>query len=637
MKRFTRNAALVVAALAVIATVAWLAVRRREAPVTPTELVPPRWEAARASPMHLAHVGRERVACAECHGAGEPFEARPGEASCARCHAEAARHAHRGSTTTPTTCLTCHVFAAGKEPTACATCHGGERTGTDGGRASHALAQHASGDATCGSCHRVHRDKAAGTHVVMASCTSCHDRTAAHGQFRAGSDAGARAVGNAAEVCTACHAPHREASAARDACAGCHAVDVARAHGAHPPVGVDAGAAAVRAFFTSMTAPHVTPRGPRVAGHEACVTCHAPHDAVKADVRACEGCHGDRRPAAETKAHERCTGCHAPHAPGEASSSCSSCHAGRSALASERVAAHAACTSCHDPHARKASPALACVNCHTNIEAKHPPFTSKTAAASGCVGCHAPHPSSRIGAGDGPPRSATVADVHASTSPHATSAACSSCHTEAKTERGLHAGGITCTKCHVPHDFAPAAPGGTALCAKCHRAESDAVAARAGHAPCGACHGAAHTPKKKPSCGSCHAQETATSTHGSNACTQCHEPHSGSLGTHASCTSCHGEKAKALHGNLANGCASCHRPHGPKGVATPPACGSCHDRAKLPGLHGVDAHGSQCASCHTPHAPPRSDRATCTGACHVDRRNHQPAAQLCKGCHMFRR
>jgi hypothetical protein len=36
------------------------------------------------------------------------------------------------------------------------------------------------------------------------------------------------------------------------------------------------------------------------------------------------------------------------------------------------------------------------------------------------------------------------------------------------------------------------------------------------------------------------------------------------------------------------------------------------------------------------HFPPRADRATCTGSCHADRRNHQPDAKICTGCHVFR-
>jgi hypothetical protein len=65
-------------------------------------------------------------------------------------------------------------------------------------------------------------------------------------------------------------------------------------------------------------------------------------------------------------------------------------------------------------------------------------------------------------------------------------------------------------------------------------------------------------------------------------------------------------------------------------------CTSCHAPAKLPGLHKVTEHAAKCTSCHTSHGPPRSERATCTANCHTDRRSHQPTADVCKGCHLFR-
>jgi hypothetical protein len=328
--------------------------------------------------------------------------------------------------------------------------------------------------------------------------------------------------------------------------------------------------------------------------------------------------------------HAACTSCHAPHAPAEARASCASatCHGTKAALASTRVPAHDKCESCHDPHRPTESPALACARCHADVQPKHPGFKSKTASASACVGCHAPHP----------PPGAT-----------AKAAACSSCHTTAHGAHGdgsLHAGGVTCTKCHAPHELGaamlshgakPAKPDALALCARCHAERATLVAARPGHKDCTGCHGAAHAPTKKPACTPCHAQEAATAPRGHAACTKCHDAHSGDLGTRAVCTSCHKEKTTALHGSLPGSCASCHAPHGPKGVVTPPPCASCHTPAKLEGLHGIGAHNANCASCHTSHSPPRSDRATCTTSCHADRRNHQPAAQLCKGCHMFRK
>jgi hypothetical protein len=673
----------------------FLLIRGRTAPVTPTEHVPTTWETARKVPMHATHVERGKIACASCHVAG--FDEKPTEVACAKCHSDPAAHAHRGNAKAPTTCLTCHVFAAGKPEPTCVGCHGTDATkatasananptnadanananANEPAKAAHALARHVSKEAACSACHDVHGDKAAKTRTVLAECTACHTSVKVqHGRVAtrahvAQADAGAgdprdagdsfdaavarfatdsraasslREGGGAtaaatARVCTACHAPHAPAGEARDSCATCHVGGQgARAHASDADVSARGGEILLANF-----APRVEPRGKHVAGHAACVTCHEPHRAEKADVRKCEDCHADHRSATTATGHTACTGCHTPHAPAEAKASCASagCHAGKVALAAPRVAAHAECASCHDPHEPTASPALACVGCHDNIKAKHPGFASKTAGASTCVGCHAPH--------GGKPKAA------ASTTADATANACSTCHTKARTDRGFHAGGVACIACHKPHDFAsnllrtaagtpahgipaPAAKGEeAALCAGCHAPKAAAVAARPGHAECGACHGAAHTPAKKPACVTCHAQETASAPRGHAACTQCHDSHSGSLGTHAVCTSCHAEKPKQQHGALAGaGCATCHTPHGPKGVATPPTCTSCHAKPKLEGLHSVAAHNTSCASCHGSHSAPRSDRATCTSSCHLDRRDHQPAAKVCKGCHMFR-
>jgi hypothetical protein len=73
-------------------------------------------------------------------------------------------------------------------------------------------------------------------------------------------------------------------------------------------------------------------------------------------------------------------------------------------------------------------------------------------------------------------------------------------------------------------------------------------------------------------------------------------------------------------------------------VAAPPGCATCHARPTLPALHAAPGH-AQCSACHvSSHEPPREDRATCTaGSCHADRTSHQPAAQVCTGCHVFRK
>ena len=127
MTRRTRFiGSLVAIALAIALAVAFFVIQHRTPPVAPTQHVPTTWETARKVPMHATHVEGAKVACASCHTTG--FEEKPSDAACATCHAEPAAHAHRGDAKAPTTCLTCHVFAAGKPAPTCVGCHGTEAT-----------------------------------------------------------------------------------------------------------------------------------------------------------------------------------------------------------------------------------------------------------------------------------------------------------------------------------------------------------------------------------------------------------------------------------------------------------------------------------------------------------------------------
>ena len=584
-----RTALVALAALAILLAaglVALYAVDRRKAPTTPTDLVPTSWEASRTMPMHALHIGKGKVACNDCHEKG--FGEKPSESTCARCHEGSSKRAHRGNERAPTTCLTCHAFAAGKSTPSCVDCHAkaiAPTPASEPARAAHELARHVSREAACSACHAAHGEKGK-TRSVLPDCTACHTTVSAkHGGV--------------------------SLSHARD------------------PDGPDAGAdsldAAVARFAAdARAAPALREAGVEDQAGKMCTTCHAPHSDAKDAKNGCATCHAGQRPALNAAKHAACTTCHAPHQPGAARGSCRGCHADVHVVAESKVPSHASCESCHDPHRPDASPALACVRCHESVSPKHPAFETKKGTTSACVGCHSPH-------GSAP-----------ATAAHPTSAAaCSTCHTKAKDERAFHARGKTaCTACHTTHAFAAVTVEGPATCARCHAAEAKRVEARAGHTNCTSCHGPTHAPAKNPACSTCHAQEAATAQRGHTACGSCHESHSGALGKHAECTSCHSEKtaaSKALHASLPSGCATCHRPHGPKGPAAPPACATCHTSDKLSGLHSVSAHAARCASCHDSHGPPRSDRATCTTSCHAGRKDHQPEAKVCKGCHMFRR
>lgn len=629
----SRTIALVLAlALAAAVLIAFFVKHPRVEPKTPTSFVPDEWSRARTSPMHEAHVGKKSVPCTKCHENG--FDKAPSMDVCTGCHANEASHAHRGSATSTTPCVTCHAFAADAREKTCVSCHAGDGVGAKG----HALASHASDRATCTSCHAMHAEKK--TRVdARAECTQCHEVRVSHGHFlvaalppasptAAGApdsgnaesdsgklalrlpdlDAGAASPTAAATVavCTTCHTPHASKSAARSGCATCHAPKVAKPH-------------------------------------EACTTCHAPHAATREAAKPCASCHAAKVPS---PGHVGCTGCHAPHDPLAARGACASCHKGHEAFAATRVAAHADCTSCHAPHANPnvnaavdprafaKTAAAACAKCHAGVHPDHP--ASKTGEAASCIDCHAPH-----------------------TQDHAVVSTCSSCHTKATSDLSFHAAAAprghdlgkktSCRDCHAPHAFAIGKEDASRrLCAKCHASEASVV--RKGHDDCKGCHGVAHTPTAKPACASCHAAEVASAPKGHTDCVKCHDAHSGSLGKvtpaastlagarAGTCPTCHADKERALHGHLPGaGCASCHRPHGPNGGATPPPCTSCHAPAKLPGLHAVGQHAAKCASCHASHSAPRADRATCTSGCHTDRRAHQPEAAVCTGCHVFRK
>jgi hypothetical protein len=126
--------------------------------------------------------------------------------------------------------------------------------------------------------------------------------------------------------------------------------------------------------------------------------------------------------------------------------------------------------------------------------------------------------------------------------------------------------------------------------------------------------------------------EQRTAPAGHQECTNCHEQHTGQQ--KVACAGCHSSEAASPHGKVEGGCTTCHRPHGPEGIAAPPACPTCHEVAKLPGLHSVAKH-QDCLMCHKGHDDPTAAvRVPCLG-CHTDRKDHFPNAPSCASCHLF--
>ncbi len=428
-------------------------------------------------------------------------------------------------------------------------------------------------DEDCSSCHRAHDVPS----LEPQPCTNCH----AAQKSSASGHAGIRG-------CIDCHAVHEARASAETQCATCHAKQRGAVH-------VDARAIDNR--------------------HTKCTTCHAPHKFAKTEVKPCLTCHANQPilAVAASKGRHTCAGCHDRHDTGTAKA-CTTCHARRTqhppkgpaalAMTQHGGGASAACATCHPPHDAKLGTAFAvtCESCH----AKQPRH-----ATAKCRDCHDPHA----------PKPALVA------------ALCTKCHAD-KARSTSGSGHAQCTGCHKQAAHQPSKP--PPPCATCHAEQRRLTASNKGHADCTKCHGtnATHNPRApRPACATCHKVEASTAPRGHQRCNGCHDTHSGARKPTAVCTTCHTDKPKLHHGN--QNCANCHRPHGPKGIAKPPPCVSCHPAAKRPGLHRDKGH-QDCANCHRSHeARPRDDRVTCTVKCHVKQQNHQPTAVRCATCHPF--
>ncbi len=540
------------------------------------------WQSARATVGHQVHVVELKLACAQCHeltgdavGAAKP-------ARCAACHETQSRLRHaelqaskRFGNGTKADCTHCHAFS----PT---------KAGALGGPPAGSAPSHA--DFKPEDCVRCHASPQGATPAVIV-----------HGGTE----------------CVGCHNVHQDATPQPGSCAGCHS-DVQTKHATLDK----------------------TPE-------QVCTTCHQHQHAPAADaVAGCESCHASQQPlvpktALFAKGHAECVSCHEPHEFGKQQAlPCRSCHAEVHTLAAAKVPAHAACVSCHAPHDVRGSAEKACASCHQSVHPNHP----KLGAGSACIGCHDPHPA--------PGHLAQTAQP------------CSGCHKSAHSDQGFHAA-VNCTGCHKPHEFA-LAKADRSLCNGCHAAQASAVAKRVGHANCDSCHaGLPHHPTTQASCSTCHAAEQHAALAGHAQCTSCHEPHSGAQTaaceschapeahsapaghkeclkchqphtgstTAAPCSSCHAAEAHSKHGQLDVGCLGCHRPHGPTGRASPPACMTCHQAAKLGGLHQAPKH-QDCLHCHAGHGDqPSLVRDACL-TCHKDRKAHFPGAR-CASCHLF--
>lgn len=552
------------------------------------------WTTARDVTGHRIHVVKEKIDCTKCHSPTATGMGPVTPDRCATCHEKEARIAHasdeaakRFGPGTKAVCTACHAFTLDGSGHDKAMLDGGPpRVAMDGGAGKYAFGIETYEPGDCKRCHATQQGDTAP--VVV------------HGT----------------QPCLSCHKPH-EGTPQSAPCSDCHQ-EITTSHAAQGKTLV-----------------------------ETCSTCHEHrHAAAKEALGTCTECHAKTEPLIPASAlfaggHAECTGCHKPHAfDKKETAPCRSCHQAVNVIGAGTIGAHDACVNCHAPHDVKASAGAACPTCHKGVHSDHP----KQAGA--CTSCHDPHPK----------RASSALDVEA----------CSSCHRFAKNDHDAH-GGAACTGCHKPHQFGLELTN-LATCDACHGTRVDQVAANRGHQACTGCHqGLPHHPQQqKVACSSCHAREAGLVKSGHATCTGCHEPHSGAQGAacgtchraeqqtapkghqacaschepHAglpavkACNQCHATEAASPHGTVGTGCQTCHRPHGPKGVASVPACTSCHAVAKLPGLHSEAKH-QPCQRCHAGHeAANTPKREICVG-CHQDRKTHFPESPRCASCHLF--
>ena len=348
-----------------------------------------------------------------------------------------------------------------------------------------------------------------------------------------------------------------------------------------------------------------------------------PHLGASGYGKTCVDCHGAGNPH-----HDVAVG----HQP-----TCAECHNGSIAKlppAGHNDGKHTNCTSCHVGMNR---PSGDCASCHVgNLGSAGPQIAYSNSPACGDAGCHG------------------KVKNHVGTSISA--AACTTCHTQHYKSLGA------CTKCHANprsfhHGTAKATP--LAACATCH--DGSIAAAPKGHAGYGANCVACHTGMNRPSgdCATCHAKPRGTwpavvSTNPlSCADARCHAKvanHSGTLITHAPCTTCHTAHYKSL-----GACTKCHANprsfHHGTAKATPLTdCAGCHN-GSLASAHGNHGKLKSCTPCHgaamrrpsvpgvciTCHDVGTTTSTSCLASgCHTSTKLHAPGPAGgvdCNGCH----
>jgi hypothetical protein len=641
------------------------------------------WPEVSATEGHKGHRAVKDTDCLSCHSEFAHKLDRPTERTCLKCHDSLRLHGKASAPETET-CMSCHGFAYTPREnrksiaTVCRACHADDKSMKGATTAKTPESMTVFGDKTvhgglnCKLCHDPHGKKKAPGSEGRDFCVRCH-------QLDLLSFPGDKDGPEAHRKCDGCHVPHAARDQVLTLCSKCHEKIT-------KPAGAEKPTALAHKSCASCHRPHLwkPPLNGCVPCHEqqahlvqmrsppqhgTCTSCHQAHG-PKPTGAVCIDCHSKTKKnhvALAPEKHRDCTTCHSPHtpAPSEAKTACAQCHKTQLSDVVRGPVGHSkqGCFGCHSSHDSPKAKAEVCATCHGPVAKSV--AAAPTAEHRACTSCHAPHRFSIENgkdtclachgaepAGKGRKAASGVAavvidpagthkgnckDCHARHgSPAVPKTACFTCHAQVQAQfTAINPTHGACASCHLPHK---PAGGAIARCAGCHEPQATAASkwpTKSAHAgPCSGCH-QQHDAKVVKSCADCHDKQSKSATGSKHQCAQCHAPHKAPPGTGTAwwgkCESCHSAQTLAVkdRGFKHSDCKSCHAPH----RFAAPTCSSCHDMSKR-GLHSGKQH-SKCGDCHETHAKSAFTRAQCL-KCHEDKRDHQPAAKVCQGCHVFK-
>ena len=394
--------------------------------------------------------------------------------------------------------------------------------------------------------------------------------------------------------CTKCHEQGRKVTAQK--CLACHAPvadRIARKVGVHRDVTTD------------------------------CVTCHADHAGVDAQLRPFD----QKGFNHTTLTGFPLTGKHAP-----AATECAKCHATRSFMTAKTT-----CGSCHaDVH--KGTLGTACTTCHAtdvawktvtgrfdHAKAAFPLIGAHSAVA--CASCH-------VGQAFKGVKFASCTDCHRDPHQKSFGTTCTSCHTSVNWR--------TRTINHTRTAFPLVGKHETVTCASCHKQSSMKVKPKAD--TCAACHVDVHRGTFTQDCKSCHSESswekapfdhsttklTLTGKHDGLTCVKCHTTVALTArvvanrvadfrGLSTTCVSCHTDVHQA---ELGVSCQSCHT----DATFQVPKYTHAQTTAFFGGQHAA----LTCEKCHVP-APLTAPRRTSASLASAVK--FKSASQTCMSCH----